>query len=225
VRNHLLSFTVALAAIALIAVGCAPKAAPTEASPTEAMYGPEAPSAEQVQISPSTPTATREPTLSIRPTLVASPTRLSLTASKPKPPVKGAEAFDFEIETLDGTLIRLSDLRGKTVMLNFWASWCGPCRMEIPHMVEAYEDHAASDFEILAVNLREDPGRVAQFVSEFGMTFPIALDTTGSVGASYYVRSIPTSLFLNEQGIITAVHVGTLTERALQGYLAQLLPE
>ena len=222
-RSNPLVVAIIAFSLTLIAVGCVPEAATMTVSETKAVYGPKVPSEAQAQDSSAAATATRVPTLSVKPTLLASPTRPPLPVSKPRPPVKGAEAFDFEAMSLDGSVIRLSDLRGKKVMLNFWASWCGPCRMEIPHMVEAYSEHSASGFEILAVNLREDPARVTQFVSEFGMTFPIAMDTTGSVGASYYIRSIPTSLFLNEEGIITAVHVGTLTEQALQGYLAQLL--
>jgi thiol-disulfide isomerase/thioredoxin len=108
-------------------------------------------------------------------------------------------------------------------MLNFWASWCGPCRIEIPHMIEAYDEYRDEGLEIIAVNLREPPERVQEAVEQFGMPFTVLLDEKGMVGQAYYIRGIPTSLFLNEEGVIETVHVGTLNKETLHRYIAGLL--
>jgi thiol-disulfide isomerase/thioredoxin len=142
---------------------------------------------------------------------------------RPKQPQAGAEAYDFELTDLQGNTVSLSDFRGKKVLLNFWATWCGPCRAEIPHMTRLYGELRDEDFEIVAVNLREDAAKVATFAEQFDMTFPVLLDPTGRVGSAYYVRGIPTSIFLDEQGVIQTVHVGTLTDEMLRAYVDQLM--
>jgi len=108
-------------------------------------------------------------------------------------------------------------------MLNFWATWCAPCRAEIPHMVKLYEERRDEGFEIVAVNLREGPERVGPFVERLQMEFPVLLDSSGKVGKAYSVRGIPTSIFLDENGVIQAVHVGTLTDESLHKYVAALI--
>jgi thiol-disulfide isomerase/thioredoxin len=117
----------------------------------------------------------------------------------------------------------LSDFRGKKVMINFWASWCGPCRYEAPYLVKVYEEVHDQGFEILAVNLRENPSTVSRFVEEFGFRFPVLLDRNGEVGAAYYVVAIPTSVFVDDQGIIRYVLWGALTEQRLRQYVDLLM--
>jgi thiol-disulfide isomerase/thioredoxin len=149
---------------------------------------------------------------------------VAATASKPQgPPQAGMQAYDFRLVDLHGNQVWLSDYRGKKVMLNFWASWCGPCRVEIPHMVALYDELHDEPFEIVAVNLREDPDRVQAFVAQMDMRFPILFDPTGQVGSAYFVSGIPTSVFLDEHGVIQAVHRGTLTEALLRRYVSDLL--
>jgi thiol-disulfide isomerase/thioredoxin len=139
------------------------------------------------------------------------------------PPKAGAVAYDFKLQNLEGQQVSLSSLRGRKVMLNFWATWCGPCRYEIPFMVKLYEELKDQGFEIVAVNLREDAAKVSAFAQEFGMTFPILLDPSAIVGAAYFVRGIPTSVFIDEQGVITAVHTGALTDELLRQYVSALM--
>lgn len=207
-------------ASALIA-GCSPRAssngAPTAAQPTVApptstiapeAYGPKAPptalatathSASPTASSPAAPTLA-EPT----PTIMVEENSTSPTATvqpqetviRPKPPVAGQVALDFSLKDMQGNTVSLSDYRGKKVMLNFWATWCGPCRAEIPHMVKLYDEIRDQGFEIVAVNLRDDMTKITPFVEQFDMRFPVLLDATGLVGAAYYVRGIPTSVFL-----------------------------
>ncbi len=144
---------------------------------------------------------------------------------RPVVPEAGLVAYDFTLETLDGEKITLSDLRGKPVMLNFWATWCAPCRFEIPYMIAAYEEYQDDGLQVLAVNLREEAGAVRRYAERAGMNFTIALDSQGEIGAAYFVRAIPTSLFIDQEGVIQAVHRGTLSEEALRGYLATLLQQ
>ncbi len=192
------------------------------ASPTtESAHGPQ-PAPQLAQATPP-PTATATATA----TAVA-PTATALSANPSQPqrptvPEVGALAYDLTLATLDGDEVTLSDLRGKAVMLNFWASWCGPCRIEIPHMIALYDEYRDSGFEILAVNLRENPAQVQAFADQLGMNFPIALDTNGQVGAAYYVRAIPTTYFLDSEGVIRFIHRGTLSEAALRDYIERLL--
>jgi peroxiredoxin len=124
-------------------------------------------------------------------------------------------APDFRLETLDGTTLSLSDLRGRPVLLNFWATWCGPCRIEMPHFQALYADPGwrASGLEILAVNVGEPADRAQAFVEENGFTFPVLLDTEHQVATAYNLRLFPTSFFIDENGIIKAVRTGTFIGR------------
>lgn len=123
----------------------------------------------------------------------------------------GNLAPDFELETLTGDVVKLSDYRGKKVMVNFWATWCPPCRAEIPDMQKFYEKH---DIEILAINLTEtEPsrGQVNGFVDEFGMTFPVLLDNDLTVAEdTYKIQPIPSSFFIDTKGIIRFYAPGAL---------------
>ncbi len=108
-------------------------------------------------------------------------------------------------------------------MLNFWATWCGPCRIEIPSMVKLYDEFHSRGFEILAVNLREDTAKVSQFAREYDIRFPILLDQGGVVSSNYFVHGIPTSVFVDDAGVIQNVHVGTLSESAMRKYVTDLV--
>lgn len=132
---------------------------------------------------------------------------------------EGAEAPDFELTTLDGKPVKLSDYRGKKVILNFWATWCPPCKAEMPHMQKFYEEYQDDNVEILAVNLTNmDKGRddIEAFVKEYGLTFPIPLDEEGNAGTTYQAFTIPTSYILDEKGIITKKIVGPMDENMMK---------
>lgn len=123
----------------------------------------------------------------------------------------GEAAPDFELETLDGEVIRLSDLQGEKVMLNFWASWCPPCKEEMPEIQKFYETYQ-DEINIIAVNFNEKDEKVIEFLDEFGYTFPIPLDSEGDVGSEYGVLTLPTTYFINSEGIIQEPrHVGPMT--------------
>jgi thiol-disulfide isomerase/thioredoxin len=119
------------------------------------------------------------------------------------------EAPDFSLERLGGSETSLSSLRGKVVFVNFWATWCGPCRIEMPSMERLYNQIPKDRFEILAVDLRESPDIVAEFVNELGLTFPILLDSQGRTGAIYGVRGIPTTFLVDKEGRLVGRLVGS----------------
>ena len=123
-------------------------------------------------------------------------------------PEEGRAAPDFLLETLDGGRLRLSDLQGKAVLVNFWATWCPPCRSETPHLVAAYDRYRQEGLEIVAVNLQEDGDTIASFVQEYGMQFPVAIDRSGDVAGKYQVIGIPTSFFIDRSGVIRSIYRG-----------------
>ena len=119
------------------------------------------------------------------------------------------EAPDFTLESLDGTERSLSSYRGSVVFLNFWAVWCGPCRVEMPSMHRLHQAVNDERFVILAVNLREDPQTVRKFAKELGLSFPILLDPRGITGLTYGLRAIPTTYLVDKQGRLTARLIGS----------------
>lgn len=139
---------------------------------------------------------------------------------------KGETAPDFELTTLDGETVRLSDYKGKKIILNLWATWCPPCRAEMPDMQNYYEEQAeAENVEILAVNLTtEDRGmdKINAFVEEFGLTFPIPMDTEGDVGDVYQAATIPTSYMIDTEGRVQNKIVGPMNEEMMEDFIANM---
>ncbi len=132
-------------------------------------------------------------------------------------PQAGFMAPDFQLQTLDGETIRLSDLRGQAVLINYWASWCPPCKAEMPAMQRIYAQYHDQGFEILAVNAANQDQLIdtQAFVSANQLSFPILLDTDGVVGNLYDIRSLPTSFFVRPDGTIAEVIVGGPMAEAL----------
>lgn len=127
---------------------------------------------------------------------------------------KGNLAPDFELQSLDGKTIKLSSLRGKKVIVNFWATWCPPCRQEMPEMEEFYSKHKNEGVEILAVNLTQaekSRADVPEFIEEYGISFPILMDEKGKTGQLYNVSSIPATFIIDTQGVIQQEIVGPMT--------------
>jgi cytochrome c biogenesis protein CcmG, thiol:disulfide interchange protein DsbE len=137
---------------------------------------------------------------------------------------EGQSAPDFSLETLDGDKVSLSDYRGQIVLINFWATWCAPCRAEIPAIEAVLEARQDEPFVVLGVNYQESRDRIRPFVDELSMTYPVLLDETGRVMQTYRAPGLPMSILLDENGVIQHRHAGLLTEAQLEGYLADLLP-
>ncbi|MEJ2759667.1 MAG: TlpA disulfide reductase family protein [Anaerolineales bacterium] len=143
-------------------------------------------------------------------------------------PQAGFLAPEFTLNTLDGETMALADMRGKAVLVNIWASWCIPCRSEMPAMQAVYEEYASQGFEVLAVNATSQDSRedAAAFVAENGLTFPILLDVDGFVGEKYQVSALPSSFFILPDGTIQEVVIGgPMAEALLRTRVDTLLEE
>ena len=126
------------------------------------------------------------------------------------------QAPDFQLADLDGQLVTLSDLRGGPVLLNFWATWCGPCRLEMPFIQDIYEDEGFSDkgLVVLAVNIGEDSSTAKRFMVDKKLTFTVLLDTDKKIAPEYNIRAIPTTFFIDEDGIIRDIKMGAFSSKA-----------
>lgn len=132
----------------------------------------------------------------------------------------GRRAPELQLENLAGEQVRLSDLRGRPVMINFWAAWCGFCRIELPEMQEVYESYRDQGFTILAVDVQDDRTEVKSFVEELGLTFPVLLDSRGEVSRSYRIRGLPTSYFVDQDGVIIGRELGPVDKGWMIEHLA-----
>lgn len=137
----------------------------------------------------------------------------------------GAAAPNFISTDLDGNVIELSELQGQPVILNFWATWCAPCKLEMPELDAAYATYQEQNLAILAVNREESPDTIRPyFYDEMGLAFTPVLDEDGLVANLYGILVMPTTFFINPDGLITAIHRGPLTQNQIQEYLALTLP-
>lgn len=138
----------------------------------------------------------------------------------------GQHAPDFTLNTLDGEAVTLSELRGRPVFINFWATWCGPCRIEMPAIERAYQEHAGEGLTVLAVNLTDvdDVASVSTFVDELNLTFPILLDVDGYVsGELYRVPGLPMSVFITPDGITERIQIGPMTGEQINEFVGEIL--
>jgi len=138
----------------------------------------------------------------------------------------GSPAPDFTLKTLAGGTASLSDYTGHPVFLNFWASWCKPCRGEMSDIIAAYDAHSDQHLQVLAINLtdQERMKDVRRFVDEFRMPFPVLLDQKSKARKSYALRGVPTSVFIDAQGVVRLVNPGPITSETIQRGLAEILP-
>lgn len=141
-------------------------------------------------------------------------------------PQKGFLAPDFSLETMSGQQVHLSSLRGQVVIVNLWASWCGPCRLEMPAFKKLHEEYGEQGLVILAVNstAQDTPSAVEAFVAEFQLPFTVLLDYDGTVSRLYKLTALPTTFFIGRDGIISRVIVGgPLAESTLRAEIESLL--
>jgi cytochrome c biogenesis protein CcmG/thiol:disulfide interchange protein DsbE len=141
-------------------------------------------------------------------------------------PQQGFLAPDFELKTITGETMKLSDLRGQAVLVNLWATWCPPCRAEMPAIEKIYNEYKGEGLVVLAVNMtyQDTFANIEPFIKEYGLTFPILLDETNSVGSAYQLRSLPSSFFINREGIIQEVVIGgPMAEALLRTRVEQIL--
>lgn len=150
------------------------------------------------------------------------------TAGEIPAPQKGFLAPELSLQTLDGQEVTLASLRGRVVLVNFWASWCPPCRAEMPAMQRIHEAYESQGLTVLAVNstIQDSQTEAARFAAQNGLTFPIPLDMDGQTARRYAVRSLPTSFFIGRDGLIREVIIGgPMAEALLRTRVENLLKE
>jgi peroxiredoxin len=137
---------------------------------------------------------------------------------------EGSLAPDFLLEDLPGGEARLSDYRGHPVVLNFWATWCKPCRQEMPQFVEAYDKYRSEGLVVIGLNLQEGKAVIKPFVDDYGMDFPVLIDRDGEVGDRYRLLGLPTTFFIDRDGVIRSIFTGPLEDEVdgtnVQGAIA-----
>lgn len=163
-------------------------------------------------------------------------TRVQASSTTPAAPVPDASARasaprighrapEFTLSDPTVALVNLRDLEGQVVLINIWATWCPPCRAEMPTIQATYEQYRERGFTVLAVNQAEDATTVATFMQQFGLTFPALLDSDYAVSKSYQVRVLPSSFFVDRAGVIRAVYLGPMPRSVISGTVEQLVQE
>jgi peroxiredoxin len=141
-------------------------------------------------------------------------------------PEVGDPAPDFELPDASGATVRLGDYRGRPVILNFWATWCAPCRLEMPELqrAQAEFDAAPDGPVVLTINQEEPAERVTEFMDEIGLTLPALLDSDAEVGMAYGAFFLPTTVIVGPDGVVAAIHRGLISRAELDGYLSEIAP-
>jgi peroxiredoxin len=151
------------------------------------------------------------------------PTAVDEPAAGPlddRSPIVGQPAPDFELRDLDGDAVRLSDYRGRVVFINFWASWCRPCKKELPIIQDVYEEKAAEGLVVLAVNWEDGSATAREYADALGLTMPVLNDARGEVYGQYLLRGLPDSFFVDSDGTLAALQYGELSESKMRERLA-----
>jgi thiol-disulfide isomerase/thioredoxin len=131
-----------------------------------------------------------------------------------------APAPNFNLALADGKYLTLADLKGRPVLINFWATWCGPCRLEMPELVAAAQRN--EDLVVLAVNVQEELTQLQPFAEDFQMTMPVVRDSDATLRQLYEVSGMPTTIFIDREGNVAAVWRGVLTAKTLEGFLEEI---
>jgi len=137
----------------------------------------------------------------------------------------GNLAPDFQLNNLDGESVSLSDLRGKPVLINFWATWCPYCVDEMPYIQEVYDEWLSKGLVVLAINKGESPSKVEEFVKDYDLSFPVLLDVKGDVANKYNIRPLPTTFFIDKDGIIRDIRIGAFqSKQEIEKSLIKIMP-
>lgn len=156
------------------------------------------------------------------------PLSATTDGAPPPSPREGFSAPDFTLDLLGGGQVTLSEFRGQAVMINIWASWCPPCREEMPAIQNVYENYKDQGLVVLAVNTtnQDSESAAAAFVEEFSLTFPVPLDRTGAVSNRYQLRGLPSTYFVDRAGVIRSVVVGgPMSESLIRAKVQEILEE
>ena len=137
-------------------------------------------------------------------------------------PGAGDVAVDFVVPTLDGSSVQLSDLRGRPVVLYFWATWCGSCTFDMPVLETFYQQETDTELVVLAVNVGQSETTVQDFIAKGGYTFPVGLDGNMDVGRAYRLLGFPSTYFIDPDGVVRNVRMGQVTQEILEERLAMI---
>jgi len=152
-----------------------------------------------------------------------------LAPSSTPTPTQGTKignlAPNFQLQNLDGQTVSLSNLRNKPVLINFWATWCSPCRSEMPYIQEIYEEWSDKGLVVLAINMGESSSKVDEFMQSHNLSFTVLLDTKQDVAQRYNITGIPTTFFVDKDGIIQAAKIGAYRDKAeIEKSLSKIIP-
>ncbi len=147
---------------------------------------------------------------------------LSASPTGPAPRLE-REAPNFSLRTLDGKDVQLSDFRGRPVWINFWATWCPPCRAETPDIQEVYEAHESDGLVVLAISIGESPSTVSDYVKRTGTTFTTGVDEATSIAAQYRIVGIPTHFFIDREGVIREWRIGSMSKKTMESKVREII--
>lgn len=133
----------------------------------------------------------------------------------------GKPAPQFDLQSLDGQQVQLANYRGRAVLVNFWATWCAPCKKEMPLFEARYQKYAP-DLVVVGINLGESREQVQTYVDDLSISFPVLLEMKGKSSADYNISGYPTSFFIDAEGILRAVHIGEINASQLDTALAEV---
>jgi len=139
-------------------------------------------------------------------------------------PKVGSRAPDFRLQDMSGQTVSLNDFRGKPVLLNFWATWCGPCRGEMPYMEQVYREWKSLGLVLYAVNIGESASQVSDFLDYYILTMPVLLDTGQATATKYAITGIPTTYFIDKDGIIRGKVIGAFPDKeSIEPYIREIV--